>query len=121
MKNSKKMLLRVFVLVCFAGILSAITYGAIFITSNQVHVDIQYEVDLSVIVTDSEIDLEAAVSNNGSPVGSGFIVDFYVSADGGVGWAHFDSQSTDGSGVASTTYTATTNGAYDFKAIVTVP
>lgn len=115
------MILRLVLLVCLAGVLLTITYGTIFITSNQIHVDVQYEVNLSHTVTDSDIALNATVTNNGSPVEAGYTVDFYVSADGGIGWAHFDSQSTDATGVAATTYTATTNGGYDFKAIATVP
>ena len=121
MENSKKKVLRVVLLVCFAGVLSAATYGAIFIASNQIHVDVLYAVDLSHTVADSDVTLDAAVTNDGIPVGAGYTVDFYVSADGGIGWAHFDSQPTDVNGVATTTYTATTNGGYDFKAIATVP
>lgn len=121
LNNSKKILLRVAFLVCLsAGLLTA-TYGAIFITSNQVRLDIQYLVDLSIIVEDSEVTLAATVTNNGNPVGAGYVVDFYVSADDGVIWVHFDSQTTNGQGIAQTTYITTTNGVYDFKAIATIP
>lgn len=121
MNNSKKILLRIAFLVCLsAGLLTA-TYGAIFITSNQVRVDVQYFVDLSITVEDSEITLAATVTNNGNPVGSGYVVDFYVSADDGAIWVHFDSQITNGQGIAQTTYITTSNGGYDFKAIATVP
>ncbi len=121
MKNSKKTLLRVALLVCLSAVLLTITYGAIFITSNQVRVDVQYVVDLSFTVEDSEITLTADVTNNGNPVEPGYVIDFYVSADDGASWVHFDSQVTDGRGVAQSTYIATTNGGYDFRAIVTVP
>ena len=120
-KNSKKTLLRIAILLSLAGVFLTVTYGIIFITSNSVHVDIQYSVTLSNSVIDSEITLNAAVSNNGSPVGAGYNVDFSYSVDGGTNWIWFDYQPTDTAGVAQTIYTATTNGGYDFQAIVTVP
>lgn len=121
MKNSKKTMLRVAILLCLAGIILTIAYGMIFITSNSVHVDVQYSVNLSHSVEDSVVTLKATVSNNDNPVGAGYTVDFYCSVDGGANWIHFDSQLTEASGVAQSTYTATTNGGYDFRAIATVP
>jgi hypothetical protein len=120
-KNSKKTILRVAILLCVAGILLTITFGAIFIVSNSVHVDVQYSVNLSHTVKDSVVTLNAAVSNNGNPVGNGYIVDFYYSVDGGANWVHFDSRLTDVTGVVQTIYTATTNGGYDFRAIASIP
>ena len=121
MKNSNKKLLRVAILLCAAVAIITVTCGLIFVNSNSVHVDIQYSNTLSYSVADSEVTLTATVANNGNPVGAGYNVDFYVSADGGVGWANFASQSTDSAGVAQAVYTATTNGGYDFYATATVP
>ena len=104
-----------------AGVFLSVTYGALFITSNSVHVDIQYSVTLSNSVVDSEITLNAEVSNNGNPVEAGYNVDFYYSVDGGTTWVYIDSQLTDRFGVAQAIFEATTNGGYDFQAIVTVP
>ena len=121
MKNFKKAILRITLLCCLAGALLAATYGMIFITSNSVHVDVQYSTDLSHSVVDSEVILDAIVSNNGNPVGAGYNVDFYYSVDSGVNWIYFDSQITDDSGVVQSIYVLTYNGGYDFKAIVTIP
>jgi hypothetical protein len=121
MNNSNKKLLRVAILLCAATAITAFTCGMIFINSNSVHVDIQYSNALSYSVTDSAVTLTATVTNNGNPVGAGYNVDFYVSADGGTIWANFASQSTDSAGIAQVVYTATTNGGYDFYATATVP
>jgi hypothetical protein len=92
----------------------------LFIASNSVHVDVQYEVDLTHSVVDSEVTLNAAVSNNGNPVGAGYAVDFYYSVDGSE-WTYFDTQITGDLGLVQSTYVLTTNGGYDFQAIVTIP
>jgi hypothetical protein len=117
--NSKKTLLCIVIFSCLA-VLSAVTYGMLFISSNSVHVDVQYEVDLTYSVVDSEVTLNAAVSNIGSPVGAGYTVDFYCSIDGSE-WTYFDTQITDDLGFVQSTYVLTTNGGYDFQAIVTIP
>lgn len=121
MINSNKKLLRVAILLCAVGALIAATCGLIFINSNSVHVDIQYSNTLSYSIADSAVTLTAEVSNNGNPVGAGYNVDFYVSADGGTNWQNFASPSTDSSGIAQAVYTATTNGGYDFYATATIP
>ena len=121
MNKSNKKLLRVAILLFAAGAVTTVTCGLIFINSNSVHVDIQYSNALSYSVTDSTVTLTAAVTNNGNPVAAGYNVDFYVSADGGTMWSNFASQSTDSGGVAQATYTAMTNGGYDFYATATVP
>lgn len=121
MKNSNKKLWSVVVLLCAVGAISAVTYGIIFIDSNQVRVDIQYAATLEYSVADSTVTLTAAVTNNGISVGVGYNVDFYVSVDGGTTWSNFASQPTDNTGVAQAVYTAMTNGGYDFYATVTVP
>ena len=120
MNNSNKKLLRVAILLCAATAIITVTCGMIFINSNTVHVDMQYSNALSSSVEDSEVTLTATVTNGGAPV-AGYNVDFYVSADGGVVWANFASESTDSAGVAQVVYTATTNGGYDFYATATVP
>jgi len=121
MKNTKKTLFRIAVLLCVAGALLTITYGMLFIASNSVHVDVQYLVDLSHSVMDSEVTLDAIVSNNGDPIGNGYIVDFYYSIDSGANWIYFDTQITDDTGTVQSTYILTENGSYDFRAIATIP
>ena len=121
MNNSNKKLLRVAISLFAATALITVTCGMIFINSNTVHVDMQYSNTLSSSVTDTAVTLTATVTNGGVPVGAGYNVDFYVSADGGAVWANFASVSTDSTGVAEVVYTATVNGGYDFYATVTVP
>ena len=120
MKTSRKPLLVVVLLLCIAGV-SLVAYGSIFAGSNVAHVDVQYNVDLSILsVVDSQITLNVAVTNNGVPVRAGIVVDFYYSLDGGPS-TNFASSTTDAAGVAHATYQATGNGGYDFQAIVTIP
>ena len=118
-KNSKKTLLSVAILLCLAVTISSATYGLILVNSNETHVDILYEVSLSTSVENSAITLNATVTNNGSPA-AGLIVDFYCSYNGG-GYAIIASELTDDAGTAQTIFTATANGGYDFQAIATVP
>jgi hypothetical protein len=59
--------------------------------------------------TDSAIELKATVTYNSARCN----VD-------NTGWGYFATDTTLG-GVAQTTYTATYNGGYDFKATVTIP
>ena len=120
-KNSKKTILRLTFLVCLAGVLLTVTYGMLFISSNSVHVDVQYSVDLSHLVVDSEVTLDAIVSNNGNPVGAEYTVDFYYSVDDPANWIYFDTQITDVSGAVQSIYILTDNGEYDFRATVTIP
>ena len=109
----------VLLLLCVAGgILAA--YGMFRVTSNVVRVDIQYTVALSSSASKSTVSLTARVRNDGRPVGAGINVDFYYSINGG-DWIYFTTQSTNRGGVAHTTYTATANGSYDFKAMVSIP
>ena len=117
--RSGKSLLIVVLLLCIAGASSAV-YGMFWVTSNVVHVDVQYTVVLSSSVSNSDITLNAAVTNNGSPVGAGINVDFYYSLNGDP-WTHFATQPTDAGGVAQAIYAVTGNGGYDFNAIATVP
>jgi hypothetical protein len=119
LKMHRKPLLIVALLLCIAGASSA-AYCYLFVTSNTKHVDMQYKVDLSTSVTDSSITLNAAVTNNGILARAGITVDFYYSLGGGP-WTYFATQLTDAAGLAQATYTATTNGGYDFEAIITVP
>lgn len=117
--NSKKTLLRIVLLSSLATTLLAVTYATIFIASDPVHVDAAYQVDLTHSVADSNVTLDVAVSNNGNPVGAGYVVDFYYSVYGSE-WTHFDTQTTDASGLAQSTYAITANGSYDFRAVVTI-
>jgi hypothetical protein len=121
MNNSNKKLLRVAILLCAAAAITAVTCGMIFVSSNWVHVDIQYSNVLSMSVTDSAVTLTATVTNNGNAVGAGYNVDFYISTDGGTTWGYFATELTDSSGIAQVVYTAISNGGYDFSATVTVP
>jgi hypothetical protein len=116
LKTSRKSLLALVLLLSIAGGGSA-TYGMFWVTSNVVHVDMQYTVALSVSVSNRVVSLTARVRNNGKPVGAGVNVAFYYSLNGG-DWTYFTTQSTNPGGVAHATYTATANGAYEFKAIV---
>jgi len=118
--NSKKTLLCIALFSCLAVALSAVTYGMLFVASNSVHVDVQYEVGLTHSIMDSEVTLNAAVSNNGNPVGAGYTVDFYYSVDGSE-WTYFDTQITDDLGLVQSIFVITTNGSYDFRAIITIP
>jgi len=120
MKTSKKPLLIFVAILCIVG--SSLTaYAVIWPESNVVHVDMQYTVALTSTVNDSAITLNAAVIYNGIPARAGVVVDFYYSTDGGAIWNYVGSGSTDTGGVAQATYTVTGNGAYDFKAIATIP
>ena len=118
---SKKALLRIVLLSSLgAAALLTVAYAAMFIGSNPVHVDVDYQVALTSTVTGTTIDLEAVVSNMGSPVGAGIVVDFYYSVYGSTP-ALFDTQTTDASGHVQSTYSITANGSYDFQAIATIP
>lgn len=119
LKTSKKSLLVVALLLCIGGGGLA-TYGFIYIPSNIVHVDVQYTVALTSEVIDSSVKLTATVKNGLDPV-EGITVDFYYSTDSGANYYNFASQLTNVDGVAEATYTVTVNGAYDFKAVATVP
>ena len=118
--KSKKALLCIALFSCLAVSLSVVTYGMLFIASNSVHVDVQYGVNLTHSVVNSEVTLNTAVFNNGNPVGAGHIVDFYYSVDESE-WTYFDTQITGDLGLAQSTYVIKTNGGYDFQAIVTIP
>jgi hypothetical protein len=118
--NSKKTLLRIVLLSLLAAALLAVTYATIFIASDSVHVDVEYQVDLTYTVQDTLVTLDATVSNNGNPVGANYVVDFYYSVYGS-NWAQFDTQTTDASGHVQSTYSITANGSYDFQAIATIP
>jgi hypothetical protein len=118
--GSKKTLLRIVLLSSLAIALSAVTYATIFIASNSVHVDVEYQVDLTITVQDTLVTLDATVSNNGNPVGPNYVVDFYYSVYGS-DWTQFDTQLTDDSGQVQSTYSITANGSYDFQAIATIP
>jgi hypothetical protein len=118
--NSKKTLLRIVLFSSLAAALLAVTYGTIFIGSDPVHVDVEYQVDLTYTVQDTLVTLDATVSNNGDSVGANYVVDFYYSVYGSE-WAQFDTQITDASGHVQSTYAITANGSYDFQAIATIP
>lgn len=120
MKMLRKVLLVTVLLLC-VGVVGFVAYGYIFASSNVVRVDVQYAVELSILsVEDSQITLNAAVTNNGDAVRAGITVDFYCSVDGGY-WTFFATSFTDAGGNAQAIYTVFYNGAYDFQAIVTIP
>ena len=103
-------------LLCIAGS-SLACYGTFWVTSNIVHVDVQYSVALSYSVRRDRVSLTASVTNNGSPVGAGINVEFYYSLNGGE-WTNFTTVPTNHRGVARATYRITVDGEYDFEAIV---
>ncbi len=116
LKKSRKSLLVVVLLLCIAG--DGLTaYGMFWVTSNVVHVNLGYTVTLSSSTSGNVVSLTARVRNNGKPGGIGINVAFYYSVDRG-DWTYFTTQSTNRGGVAHATYTVTTNGEYNFKAIV---
>jgi len=116
----RKALLVAVLLLC-VGAVSLVAYGYYFVTSEPVHVDMQYAVALEIVsVVDSNITLRAIVTNNGLPVRPGLVVDFYYAVDGS-DWIYFATGLTDEGYVAQAICTATHNGGYDFKAIVTIP
>jgi hypothetical protein len=124
LQTIRKPLLVVVVLLCTVGG-SLTAYGVFRVTSNVVQVDIvnadmQYTVVLSASVSDSVVSLTAVVRDNGMPIGAGIAVVFYCSVNGG-DWTYFATELTNPGGVAHATYTATANGAYDFKAIAISP
>lgn len=120
LKVPRKSLLVVVLLLGIAGG-SFAAYSMFWVSSNVVHVDMQYAVVLSSSsIVDSSITLSAAVTNNGSPVRAGIGVDFYYSLNGG-DWTYFTTQYTGAGGVAQAIYLVTANGGYDFEAIVTIP
>jgi hypothetical protein len=92
-------------------------YGMFFVTSNIVHVDMLYTVDLSASGSRNVVTLTARVRQNGELVGAGINVDFYYSVNGG-DWTYFATEATNRNGAARATYRVTGNGAYDFKAMV---
>jgi hypothetical protein len=116
LERLRKSLVRVVLLLCLVG--SALTvYGKFLATSNIVHVDIQYTVELSRSGGGRNVNLNARVSFNGSPVGAGVNVNFYYSFNGG-GWVLFASDTTNGGGNAHASYRIIVNGSYDFRAVV---
>jgi len=119
LKTSKKALLIAVLSFCIV-VSGYVAYSYLFVASNVVQVDMQYTVVLTSSVTDSAITLNAAVTNNSSPVRAGIVVDFYASVDGGPS-SYFATALTDANGLAQTTYAVVYNGGYDFQAIVTIP
>ncbi len=119
LKMSRKTLLAAVLLLSIAGG-TMVAYSYLFVTSNVTHVDMQYSAVLTTTIVDSNVTLNAAVTNNGSPVRAGIVVDFYYSQNNGP-WTYFATQLTNGAGVAQAVYSATINAGYDFKAVVTVP
>jgi hypothetical protein len=122
LKTRRTPLLVVALLLCIVGG-SLTAYAAFWVTSDPVHVSVNYAVVLSSSVVDSSVTLNAAVTNNNNPVEAGIGVDFYYSLNGGP-WTYFATYQTGNNGVAGVAqaiYTATANGGYDFEAIVSIP
>jgi hypothetical protein len=96
--------------------------AAYSVYSNVAGVTLNYQVALTIpSVSGSTITLQAAVTNNGNPVGSGMTVHFWLSNVNGdlgdyLGYAY-----TDGNGNAWMTYNANNNGDWYFRARVDVP
>jgi len=122
MKMFRKSLLLVISMLCITGGFFA-AYGASFwVTSPSVRVDVQYSVSLSTFsIVGGQITLNALVANGVNPVGAGISVDFYYSLNNGVDWTYIETKTTDAGGIAQSTYVATQNGVYDFKAIAAIP
>lgn len=116
LKHGNKQLL-VFALFLFLAGSSLATSGLILVTSNIVHVDVEYTVLLSASNQNTRILLTARVRFNGRPVGAGINVDFYYSLNGS-DWIYFATEPTNRGGVARVTYTVTIDGDYNFTATV---
>jgi len=117
---SKKTLRIILLSSLGAAALLTVAYAAMNIGSNTVHVDVDYQVALSYTVTGATVNLDAVVSNGASPDVGGIVVEFYYSYYGST-LTLFDTQTTDASGLAQSTYSITANGSYDFQAIAIIP
>ncbi len=116
LKKFEDLLVLIILFLCLVG--GGLTASGMFwVTSNIVHVDIQYTVALSVSGGGRNVILNAKVSLNGAPAGAGINVDFYYSFNGG-DWVYFASDVTNGGGIARATFRIMANGAYSFKATV---
>jgi len=116
LKTTKKTLVALVLLLCISESGLA-AYGMFWVTSNIVHVDMQYSVELSISGSNRVVSLTARVRHDGNPVGAGIKVDFCYSFNGG-DWTYFATEATNRGGVARATYGVSADGAYDFKAIV---
>jgi hypothetical protein len=116
LKKFEKLVVLIVLFLCLVGS-CLMAYGTFWVTSNMVHVDIQYTVDMSISRGGRNVVLNAKVSLNGAPVGAGINVDFYYSFNRG-DWVCFATDFTNGGGNARATYRITANGSYDFKAVV---
>jgi hypothetical protein len=92
-------------------------YGIFHVTSNTVHVDLQFTINLFSSIRNDEVALTARVRINGNLVGDGIDIAFYYSHNGGE-WTHFTTKTTNRGGIARTTYTIAAIGTYDFRAEV---
>ncbi len=110
--------MAVVLLLCIVGS-SLAADGMLWVTSNIVHVDLQYTVVLSSSVLGNVVSLSAVVRYNGRPVGAGIDVEFYYSFNGGE-WTYFTTQPTNRGGVAHAKFTMTVNGEYSFMATVSM-
>jgi len=115
-KTPMKTLLAILLLLCVVGSDLA-AYGMFQVTSNVVHVDMQFTITLSSSVRNGEVSLTARVRINGNSVGDGIDIAFFYSLNGGE-WTHFATQKTNRGGIARATYTITSIGSYDFRAAV---
>ena len=113
-KTPVKTLLAFALLLCIVGNDLA-AYGMFQVTSNVVHIDMQFTITLSSSVRNDEVSLMARVRINGNSVGDGIDIVFFYSFNGGE-WTHFATQKTNRGGIARATYTITAIGSYDFKA-----
>jgi len=111
-----KTLLAIVLLLCVVGS-DLVVYGMFQVTSNIVHVDMQFTITLFSSVRNGEVSLTARVRINGNSVGDGIDIAFFYSLNGGE-WNHFATQKTNRGGIARATYTITAIGSYDFKAAI---
>jgi flagellar basal body-associated protein FliL len=123
MKMSKKGAIVIALALCIA-FASVAVFAAFAVTSNPVSVSTTYTVSLTQTRYYSTYTLIATVTDGSSSGASNVYyipVYFQVSVGNGA-WNTFATVYTDSNGVASTTYSATTNGEWDqFQAVAGIP
>jgi len=97
----------------------SMAYGAFTVSSNVVHVKLEYQVNLDVSVSGGTATLTATASNDSTHYLNNVLIHFYYSiTSGSSGWSEIalSPRWTDTSGVAITTFDLTNNQEYWFLA-----
>jgi hypothetical protein len=100
----------------------AIVYASYWIYSNVITVNVGYNLVLTYTVNDGSVTLIANLTKlDGSPMSGATIHFFKCSDDLGNGRSEIGTDPTNASGIATYTYTFSTNGTYYFQAGYQVP